>query len=136
MFWSDPDIVRLYVGRSEEEYKEANESDRWNRVFLASDFPSVYNGVDWRSGPGFNWLQRLSCLGFCPHIVYITLNLCVDSLHFIAGVVIPGCRVEFRYWEIKIDDGEGVSDRDFVFLCDLLRFSRSLEQKLPGWSCQ
>jgi len=44
-FSSVPDIVHLYVGRSEEEYKEANESFRLNRVFLLLVSPLCITGL-------------------------------------------------------------------------------------------
>jgi len=68
------DTVHLYVGRSEEEYKEANESFRLNRVFPLLVSPLCITGLigDQELGsPG----RVLSKFGFLSNIVYITLSL-------------------------------------------------------------
>jgi len=68
------DSVHLYVGRSEEEYKEANESLRLNRVFLLLVSPLCITGLigDQDLGsPG----RVLSLFGFLSNIAYITLSL-------------------------------------------------------------
>jgi hypothetical protein len=67
-------IVHLYVGHSEEEYKEANESLRLNRVFLLLVSPLCITGLigDQDLGsPG----RVLSLFGFLSNIAYITLSL-------------------------------------------------------------
>jgi len=69
------EIVHLYVGHSEEKYKEANESFQLGLLCSQlSSFPSVYNGVDWRLDGKVHRVKLRVVWVFVQHIVYITLN--------------------------------------------------------------
>lgn len=112
--------MHLYVGRSEEEYKEANESFRLNRVFPLLVSPLCITGLiggQELGSPG----QVLSKFGFLSNIVYtspstypvdhLSLGEFTNSLY---GSGQQGCRVEFRYRDVECR--EGVSDRELAFL--------------------
>ena len=116
------DTVHLYVGRSEEEYKEANESFRLNRVFPLLVSPLCITGLigDQELGsPG----RVLSKFGFLSNIVYkhpqpvpltisLKVSLPIHCMRVVNEVVVSSFDTE----RSSIEEGF-VSDRElWLFL--------------------